>query len=190
MTSEAPAPAPADPIEPSDPDAERRELRRARLRGFQVLLALGVLSAVAGAVLSSMAFPLLPALKALPPVLGQVVGIALWRLWVLAVVPLAAWGAGRLLPLKPGGIAFAIAAWGETLFVLIDVGTTGGQGIYRSGGWFAGRAITFALGVALGWRLARRGRASAERIKARHAAEAEATRARYAKWLEEQKSGR
>ena len=184
MAGELP-PGPATEV---DPGAELRARRRARLRGFQVLLALGVFSAVAGAVLSvSVAFPLRPALQALPPGVREVVVIALWRLWVLAVVPLAAWGAGRVLSLRPAGIAFAIAAWGEALFVCLDLGTVGwAAGVWRSGSWFAGRVLTFGLGTALGWWLARRGRAAAERVKARHEAEAEATRARYARWLEEQ----
>jgi len=187
MTGEAPPPAPPPEIAP-DPDSGRRERLRARIRAFQVLLALGVLSALAGAIITgSLFFALRPELESLPPVLRDVVLLALMRLWVWAVAPLAAWGAGRVLSLRPWATAFSICAWGETMYVAFDLAIHGFvDGVYRSLPFFSARVVTLALGMALGWRLAKRGRAAAERVKARHEAEAEATRARYARWLEEQ----
>ncbi|HVE84557.1 MAG TPA: hypothetical protein VND93_16990 [Myxococcales bacterium] len=187
MADEAPLPAPP-PAEPEPTPAERR---LARIRIFQILLALGVLSAIAGAVLSvSVAIAVRPAVLWLPPGAQKVAQILLMRLWVLAVAPLAAWGAGRVLNLRPWATAFAVAGWGEALFVVVDLAVSGfWAGVYRDGVWFTARVLTLGLGMVLGWRLARRGRAAAERVKARHQAEAEATRARYAKWLEEQRPG-
>jgi hypothetical protein len=184
MTGEAP-PAP-EPV-PPDPDSERHARRRARIIGFQVLLALGLLCGIVGAVLSvSVAYALRPVVRSLPPVLHLVAVLAISRLWAWALVPLAAWGAGRVLGFRPWATAFSIAAWGEALFVVLDVGTGGWTNVYRSPTFFGARVLTLGVGMALGWWLAKRGRAAAERMKARHEAEAEATRARYAKWLEEQ----
>jgi hypothetical protein len=191
MTGEAP-PATPEVAPGPDPGSERRARLRVRIRAFQILLALGVLCAVAGAMVSvSVAFALRPVVRALPPGLHEVAVIAIARLWVWAVAPLAAWGAGRVLAVRPWATAFSICAWGEAVYVMFDLAIMGfDAGVYRSFGWFSGRVVTLALGMVLGWLLARRGRAAAERVKARHEAEAEATRARYAKWLEEQQAGR
>lgn len=174
------------------PDSERRERLSFRIRAFQILLALGVLCAVVGAVISvSVAFALKPAVLDLPPVLHAVAVIAIARMWAWAVAPLAAWGAGRVLAIRPSVIAFSVCAWGEIVYVSFDLAVMGfGEGVYRSLGYFSGRVVTLALGMLFAWLLARHGRAVAERIKARHEAEAEATRQRYAKWLEEQQAGR
>ncbi len=186
MTGEAPPP-PAPEVAAPDADAERRARRRARIVGFQVLVGLGVGCAVAGAVLSvTVAFALRGAVQALPPGPHLVAVLAISRLWVWALVPLAAWGAGRVLRFRPWATAFSIAAWGELFFVAFDLGTGGWRNVYRSVTFFAARLLTLGIGMALGWWLARRGHAAAERVRARHEAEAEATRARYAKWLEEQ----
>ena len=196
--SEAPVPASSDassalatPLAP-DPVAERRERLRARLRVFQILLALGVMCAIAGAAISvSVAFALRTEVQAIPGALHDVTVIAIARLWVWMVAPLAAWGAGRVLNARPWVIAFSICAWGETMYVMFDLAVGSFRGdVYRSIGYFTGRVATLGLGMAFGFLLARHGRAAADRVKARHEAEAEATRRRYAKWLEEQTSGR
>jgi Kef-type K+ transport system membrane component KefB len=183
MGEELPAPDPAD---------ERRERLRARIRAFQILLALGVFSAITGAVISvSAAFALRPAVLALPGVPHDIAVIAIARIWAWAVAPLAAWGAGRVLNARPWVIAFSICAWGEVVYVMFDMAIMGfGPGVYRSLGYFSGRLVTLLLGMLLAWLLARYGRAVADRLKAKHQAEAEATRQRYAKWLEEQTSKR
>jgi len=175
-----------------DPHAERRELRRARIRVFQILLALGVFSAITGATISvSVAFALRPAVLALPGFVHGATVIAIARLWAWAVAPLAAWGAGRVLNARPWVIAFSICAWGEMVYLMFDMAIMGfGPGVYRSLGYFIGRMVTLGLGMLFAWVLAKRGRASADQLKARQEAEAEATRRRYAKWLEEQTSRR
>lgn len=177
---------------PPDPAAERRERVRARIRAFQILLALGVVSAIAGAAISvSLAFALRPAVLALPGIVHDVTVTAIARLWAWAVAPLAAWGAGRVLNARPWVIAFSICAWGEVVYVMFDMAIMGfGPGVYRSLWYFSGRVVTLGLGMLFAWLLARRGRAAADQVKARHEAEAEATRRRYAKWLEEQTSRR
>jgi len=175
-----------------DPATERRERLRARIRVFQILLALGVMCAITGAAISvSVAFALQSAVRAIPGTLHDLTVTAIARLWVWAVAPLAAWGAGRVVSARPWVIAFSICAWGEALYVMFDLAVGGfGESVYRSPGYFTGRVVTLGLGMAFGFLLARHGRAAADRVKARHEAEAEATRRRYAKWLEEQTSGR
>jgi hypothetical protein len=191
-TSAASSVVPDNREAPIEPASERRERLRARIRAFQILLALGVFSAITGAVISvSLAFALRSVVLALPGVIHDVAVITIARLWAWAVAPLAAWGAGRVLNARPWVIAFSISAWGEVLYVMFDLAIMGfAAGVYRSPGYFSGRAVTLGLGMLFGWLLAKHGRAAADRVKARHEAEAEATRQRYAKWLEEQTSGR
>jgi hypothetical protein len=177
----------AAPEQAPDPAAARRERSRFVARAMRLTLALGVGSAVCGAVASgSVVTPLHDALQALPDGAREVAVIALWRLWVLVVVPLASYVAARLLRLRPWIAALAVAGSGELVFVLLDLATVGVEGLYRSPVWLLGRVATFALGVGAGTWLASRGRAASLKRQSQLEAEAAATRARYAAWLEQQ----
>jgi hypothetical protein len=162
-----------------------------RVRAFQILLGLGFVCAVAGAALSvTVAMALRELLRQLGewPAAIAVVGLA--RLWVLVLVPLAAWVMGRTTQVHPAGGAAIIAGWGEMLYLGMDLAVGGWPNVYRTELWFGGRVATLAIGILLGAVAARRGRARARRAQERVEAEAAAVRARYQAWLEAHAQGK
>lgn len=179
-TSEPSPPAESPPPSPA-------LVRATRVRAFQILLGLGFFCAIAGAALSvTLVMGLNEWLRGLSQWPREVAMAVLTRLWVLALVPLAAWVLGRTTKVAPARGAAIIAGWGEVVYLAMDLTVGGWPSVYRSGVWFGGRVATLGIGILLGAVAARRGRARARRAQERVEAEAAAVRARYQAWLTSQ----
>ncbi|SEL63357.1 hypothetical protein SAMN05444354_107172 [Stigmatella aurantiaca] len=160
---------------------------RVRIRRFQFILGLGFLSLMAGSMVSvSLAYRLSTRIEDLPGELPRLlIGIALQNLWVLAALPLLAYGAARILELKPLSTALGAALSGEFFVLSLDFVRDGLEGLWD--GWVGAvlRLLAFALGVFLSYRAVVSGRAASARTAAAAQARAEAQKAEYAEFLRE-----
>ncbi|SET62595.1 hypothetical protein [Stigmatella erecta] len=160
---------------------------RVRLRRFQFILGLGFLSLMAGSMVSvSLAYRLSTRVEDLPGELPRLlIGIVLQNLWVLAALPLLAYGAARILELKPLSTALGAALSGEFFVLSLDFVRDGLEGLWD--GWVGAalRLLAFALGVFLSYRAVVSGRAASARAAAAAQARAEARKAEYAEFLRE-----
>jgi hypothetical protein len=164
---------------------------RVRLRRFQFILGLGFVSLMAGSMVSvSLAYRLSTRIQDLPGELPRLlIGILLQNLWVLGALPLLAYGAARILELKPLSTALGAALSGEFFVLSLDFVRDGLEGLWSGWGGTALHLLTFALGVFLSHRAVAGGRAASARAAAAAQARAEAQKAEYAEFLREAEKG-
>jgi hypothetical protein len=154
---------------------------RARVLRGQLVVGMGVGSAMLGAVLSvALLMRLQPWFEALGPgVLTRGLQSLLARLWVLGVLPIVCIAAARVIDLKPRRTAVITALSGEALFVALDLLQGGLGGLFRSVTWVAVRVVTLAAGVVLAELAITRGRRAAQRAQEAATRQAEARRSQY-----------
>jgi hypothetical protein len=164
---------------------------RVRIRRFQFILGLGFLALMVGSMVSvSLAYRLSTRIEDLPGELPRLlIGTLLQNLWVLAALPLLAYGAARILELKPLSTALGAALSGEFFVLSLDFVRDGLEGLWD--GWVGAvlRLLSFALGVFLSYRAVVSGRAASARTAAAALARAEAQKAEYAEFLREAEKG-
>jgi len=158
-----------------------------RLRRVQFLVGLGVVAAVGGALVSTALLDWLrPHFEALGP--GGVSWLVLTcisRLWILGVLPVLGYGAGRVAEVSPGRTAWVAALTGEGFYLALEWVTSGMEGFLEPGPGLMVRAVTFGVGLVLTQGAVRRGRGDAARAQVKAQAQAEAQRAQYEALLRE-----
>jgi hypothetical protein len=109
-------------------------------------------------------------------VLRWVVSRLLQRMWILGVLPLAAYGVARIVPLKPWTTGIGAALTGEVLLGVLNVLATGGEMTVADG---VTTVVTLAGGVALTAWSVKRGIAAAAAVTETRVRAAEAKKSEY-----------
>ncbi len=167
--------------------AKKRSLDslRVRARRFQFTVGLGFMSLMLGAfVSSSLAMRLSQRLYELPgSALRLLVGVVLEELWVLAALPLLAYGASRAVELRPLSTALGAALSGQAFVLALDFAREGS--LWPTGGWRVNvlRAVAFGSGVFFTYRAVVLARAASELRASAARAQAEAKKSEYDAFL-------
>lgn len=159
---------------------------RARIRRFQLIVGLGLLSAIVGAMLSiPIMFRILPELDVGIGVF-EAVRTLISQLWAYAVIPLLLYGTARIIELRPWSAAIGTVVTAlvfQTSITLISKGFEG---------WFAEHParhltvlLTLAAGVVLGHRAVLMARAHSDQRAAEAKKAAEARKDEYAEFARE-----
>ncbi|MHB8877966.1 MAG: hypothetical protein ACYC8T_30085, partial [Myxococcaceae bacterium] len=124
---------------------------RVRVRRFQLVLGMGFLAFVIGAIISSaLLMRVQPRVQALgSPALAFVVLMGVSRLWVWAVLPAICYGAARILDLRPWTTAIGAALTGELFLLAIEGVSSGLEGLARPWPVLALQVATLVGGVLL-----------------------------------------
>ena len=164
---------------------------RVRIRRLQFIVGLGFLSLVIGSVLTvSLTLRLSERVQALQvDWLRVLIAIVLENLWVLAVLPVIWYGAGRILELKPVSTSVGAAISGEIFVLALSFVRDGFDGLWAGGFYTALRVIAFAAGVFLTHQAVTRARAAAARGADQAQVKAEARKAEYMEFLQEAERG-
>jgi hypothetical protein len=164
---------------------------RVRVRRLQFIVGLGFLSLVLGSVLTvSLTLRLSERVQALQvESLRTLIAIVLENLWLLAVLPLMAYGAARILELKPLSTAVGAASSGQLFVLALSFVRDGFEGLWAGGFYTALRVLAFAGGVVLTHQAVRRARAAAAQGAAKAQVQAEARKAEYMQFLQEAEKG-
>lgn len=159
----------------------------ARVRRFQLVLGIGLGSAVAGGIVSAALVDRLgPRIQALGPgVLALFAHVLVSRLWVLGMLPLVCYLSARIFDLKPWRTAAAAGLAGEAFFLALGLLTGGLDGLLEQWPDLVLNVLTLALGIALGRRAILRGRAAAGRAEEAAKRRVEANKSQYAEYLRE-----
>lgn len=160
---------------------------RAAVRRFQLVVGIGFVSCAAGLLLSlAVGTRLRNVVPNLHPLaVAQVAAMAIRQLWEYAVLPLACYGAARILPLSPWKTAVGAVATGELFLVALDFFTG------MTGAWFhepllgALRLVSMGGGVGLSGLAILRARASAGRAEEVALAAAERRKSEYDAFVQE-----
>lgn len=175
----APGPASAKPL-------TAMQVLSNRVRRIMLVAGLGLLAAVIGTIITApLGMKLAPKVSGLPLILGSVIGVVIWRFWLLVVLPVLGYGMGRALKLRPLGLAFGAAVSGELFFVLIELASAGLASLWANPAMLAARIGTLAFGVLLTLRATRLGLAAAERAQAESAKVSATRRDEYAELMAE-----
>jgi len=164
---------------------------RVRVRRFQFILGLGFLALIGGSILSvALTLRLAQRIQALPStLLRELVAILLGNLWVLGVLPLLCYGAGRVMELRPWKTA-AGAALSGTAFLLFMSFAQGGVGALWDGGvGSVFNVAAFGVGVALSARAVKLGRAAAELQSQKSQRKSEERKSEYEEFLRAAEQG-
>jgi hypothetical protein len=161
---------------------------RVRVRRLQFTVGLGFLALVLGSVLSvALTLRLTGRIDALPVWgLRLIAALVLEKLWVLAVLPLLCYGAGRIIELRAWPTALGAAFSGQLFVLALEFVRDGVDGWWEHG-WLISslRWGLFAGGVVLSQRAVLRGRADAAKQAERAQRQAEARKDEYAEFLQE-----
>jgi hypothetical protein len=154
---------------------------RERLRRLQLVVGMGFLAFVVGAVLSSaLVIRLQPRLEALgSPWVAFGLTLLIKRLWVVAVLPVCCYGAARILELRPWATALGAALTGEAFLLALRLVSTGLDGFADPGLDEGFQLATLVGGVALSRWAVVKGRAAAAKANAAAASAAAAKKAQY-----------
>lgn len=154
---------------------------RERLRRLQLVVGMGFMAFVVGAVLSSaLVIRLQPRLAALgSPLVVFGLTLLIKRLWVVAVLPVFCYGAARILELRPWSTALGAALTGEAFLFALRLVSTGLDGLADPGLDEAFVVATLAGGVVLSRWAVVKGRAAAARAQVLTASAAAAKKSQY-----------
>lgn len=160
---------------------------RVRVRRFQFIVGLGFAALMVGSFVSgSLAIRLNQRFSELPTgALRLLVGILMEDLWVLAALPLLAYGAARIMELRPLSTALGAALTGEVFVLALQYIREGS--LVSEAGWRVDtlRAVAFVVGVVLSHRAVTQGRAAADKVAESARAQAEAKKGEYDEFLRE-----
>ncbi len=160
--------------------ASALEPLRARVRRFQLVVGMGFLALVAGAVISApLGMRLQPRVAALDLDWAQVaLAGAVSGLWLWAVLPAVCYAAARVFDLRPWSTALGAALTGQGFLVAIALVSSGLDGLARPVPELVLEGVSFAAGVVLSRTAVVRARARAARVEeaARVAAQVSANR--------------
>jgi hypothetical protein len=164
---------------------------RVRIRRLQFIVGLGFLSLVLGSVLTvSLTLRLSERVQALQvDSLRALIAIVLENLWVLAVLPAMAYGAARILELKPLSTSLGAAISGQFFVLALSFVRDGFEGLWVGGFYSALRGIAFGSGVFLTHWAVTRARAVADQGAAKAQVQAESRKAEYMQFLQEAERG-
>lgn len=163
------------------PTSPHLDVLRARVRHGQLVIGLGLASAVGGAILvSSLIVRLQPWLAAIGAgVPGAILLALVQRLWVVALLPLLCYAAARVSELRPWPTAIASASTGEILYLGLDLATVGFEGLTHMLPWLLVRLGTLVAGILLARWAVTRARAAAARAQEAAQAVARGNQAEY-----------
>jgi hypothetical protein len=159
---------------------------RVRLRRLQFTMGLGFIALVIGSVFTgSFTLRVYERAQELPYVLYVLLAVVLSNLWLLGVLPLLAYGAARVLELRPMSTAVGAAFTGQFFVLAVQTASGGTEALWS--GWlpFAMQVAAFVGGVLLTYRSVLQGRAAAAKGVAQVQAKAEARKSEYEEFLRE-----
>jgi len=121
----------------------------------------------------------------LPYILYVLLAVVLANLWLLGVLPLLAYGAARVLELRPMSTAVGAAFTGQFFVMAVQTASGGTEALWN--GWLplAMQVAVFFGGVLLTYRSVLQGRAAAAKGAAQVQAKAEARKSEYDEFLRE-----
>lgn len=158
---------------------------RTRVRRFQFIVGLGFAALMLGSFTSgALAIRLNQRFAELPTgALRLLVGILMEDLWVLAALPLLAYGAARIMELRPLSTALGAALAGEVFVLALQFVREGS--LLSEAGWRVDvlRGVAFVVGVILSHRAVTQGRAAAEKVAEAARSQAEAKKSEYDDFL-------
>ncbi len=103
---------------------------RAGIRRFQLIVGLGLLSVILGAVLAPLILLKLAGMVSTPNVFWVVTFTAVGQLWVWAVLPGLLYAVGRIIDLRPWTAAVGSVVTGVLFVAILAVITSGWAGLY------------------------------------------------------------
>ena len=159
---------------------------RVRIRRLQFTMGLGFIALVIGSVFTgSFVHRLHERAQELPDLLYLVLMVALSNLWVLAVLPVLAYGAARFLELRPMSTAVGAAFTGQIFLMAILTASGGTEGLWS--GWLPAvlQVAAFAGGMLLSYRAVVKGRAVAAQGASKAQVQADAKKGEYMEFLRE-----
>jgi hypothetical protein len=159
---------------------------RVRIRRLQFTMGLGFISLVIGSVFTgSFVHRLHERAQDLPDALYLVLMVLLSNLWVIGVLPMLAYGAARILELRPMSTALGAAFTGQFFLLAILTASGGIEGLWS--GWLpaALQVAVFFGGVLLSYRAVVKGRAAAAQGAVKALAQADAKKVEYMEFLRE-----
>ncbi|WP_163861949.1 hypothetical protein [Myxococcus eversor] len=164
---------------------------RVRIRRFQFIVGLGFIALVLGSALSvSLTLRLSLRVQALPFVpLKVLVAVLLENVWLLGVLPVLCYGAGRVMELKPWQTAGGAAVSGATFVLALGFVQGGADSLWLGGLGSVLNVAVFGAGIVVSARALKAGRAAAANQSEKTQSKAEERKGEYDEFLRAAEQG-
>ncbi|NVJ23426.1 hypothetical protein HUW62_19560 [Myxococcus sp. AM011] len=164
---------------------------RVRIRRFQFIVGLGFIALVLGSALSvSLTLRLSLRVQALPFVpLKVLVAVLLENVWLLGVLPVLCYGAGRVMELKPWHTAAGAAVSGATFVLALGFVQGGADSLWLGGLGSVLNVMAFGVGIFVSARALKAGRAAAAKQSEKTQSKAEERKGEYDEFLRAAEQG-
>ncbi|QSQ14282.1 hypothetical protein [Myxococcus landrumensis] len=164
---------------------------RVRIRRFQFIVGLGFIALVAGSALSvSLTLRLSLRVQALPFMpLKILAAVLLENVWLLGVLPLLCYGAGRVMELKPWHTAGGAAVSGSAFVIALGFVQGGVDSLWMGGLGSVLNVVAFGAGIVVSAKALMMGRAAAARQSVQTQAKAEERKSEYDEFLRAAEQG-
>ncbi|AGC46880.1 hypothetical protein MYSTI_05603 [Myxococcus stipitatus DSM 14675] len=164
---------------------------RVRIRRFQFIVGLGFIALVAGSALSvSLTLRLSLRVQALPFMpLKILAAVLLENLWLLGVLPLLCYGAGRVMELKPWHTAGGAAVSGSVFVIALGFVQGGVDSLWMGGLGSVLNVAAFGVGIVVSAKALMMGRAAAAQQSVQTQAKAEERKSEYDEFLRAAEQG-
>lgn len=164
---------------------------RVRIRRFQFIVGLGFIALVAGSALSvSLTLRLSLRIQSLPFMpLKVLAAVLLENLWLLGVLPLLCYGAGRVMELKPWHTAGGAAVSGSVFVLALGFVQGGVDSLWLGGLGSVLNLAAFGVGIVVSARALMMGRAAAAHQSVQTQAKAEERKSEYDEFLRAAEQG-
>ncbi|MCP3169917.1 hypothetical protein [Myxococcus qinghaiensis] len=164
---------------------------RVRIRRFQFIVGLGFIALVLGSALSvSLTLRLSLRVQALPFVpLKVLVAVLLENVWLLGVLPVLCYGAGRVMELKPWHTAAGAAVSGATFVLALGFVQGGADSLWLGGLGSVLNVLAFGVGIFVSARALMAGRAAAAKQSEKTQSKAEERKGEYDDFLRAAEQG-
>ncbi|NTX33128.1 hypothetical protein HUA78_01620 [Myxococcus sp. CA033] len=164
---------------------------RVRIRRFQFIVGLGFISLVLGSALSvSLTLRLNLRVQALPfHSLKVLVAVLLENVWLVGVLPVLCYGAGRVMELKPWQTAAGAAVSGAVFVLALGYVQGGVDSLWLGGLGSVLNVAVFGAGIVVSARALKAGRAAAAQQSEKTQSKAEERKSEYDEFLRAAEQG-